>query len=180
MSVNVQELAKSEFWQKKIATSNRVRDLNGDGFISRADFEMISQNYKDMGTSEEHLKKLNKNVDDLCVSLGLKDENTKLTHEEIVANFAKSDVKVEDLSEFYTSAFEAMDSDGNGTLSFKEWVDWYKANDIETAYARPSFDALDTNHDGVISKEEFYEYNKEFFYSKEDKLHSSIMFGPLV
>ncbi len=54
----------------------------------------------------------------------------------------------------FTAVFETMDSDGNGVISFNEWVDYY------TAYARASFDAMDTDGDGVVSNEEFYEYNK--------------------
>ena len=54
--------------------------------------------------------------------------------------------------------------------SFNEWADFYKAMGIDTVYARASFDAVDLNGDGIISKE------AEFF--TEDMLKSSIMFRP--
>ena len=50
---------------------------------------------------------------------------------------------------------------------------------IDPAHARASFDALDTNNDGVISEEEFRAYHWEFFCTTENKLNSEIMYGPL-
>ena len=58
-------------------------------------------------------------------------------------------------------------------------MDHYKALGADVAYARASFDAMDMDGNGVVSKEEFTAYNIEFFYSTEDKLNSSIMYGPL-
>ncbi len=45
---------------------------------------IILQRYKDMGSSEEHLKKIRKNFDMLCMTI---DDSVKLTHEELVDNF---------------------------------------------------------------------------------------------
>lgn len=179
MAVNPKELVKSEFWQKKIFKVDKIRDINNDGFLSRADFMIFVEHYKELGSSKEHLKKLIKNVDLLCMTLGLIDDSVELTHEEIIANFANSEVSVDDLSNMFLAWFEIIDIDGNGEISYQEWVDYYKACRIDTKHARASFDAMDTNHDGTVSKEEFYAYNKEFYYSTEDKLHSSIMCGPL-
>ena len=103
----------------------------------------------------------------------------KLTHENLVANFEKTEINVDELTKIFITWFEIIDSDANGEISFKEWVDYYKVVGIDTAHARASFDAMDTNHDGVVSKEEFHAYNVEYYYSAEDKLHSSIMYGPL-
>ena len=57
--------------------------------------------------------------------------------------------------------------------------DSLKALNIDKAHARASFDAMDTNGDGKISKEEFVAYHVEFYYTAEDKLKSSILYGPL-
>ena len=179
MSVNPKELVKSEFWQKKILKVDQIRDINKDGFLSRADFMIFVEHYKDLGLLEEHLKKLHKNVDLLCMTLGLVDDSVELTHEEIVENFEKSEASVDDLANLFLTWFEIIDTDGNGKISYQEWVEYYKACRIDTVHARASFDAMDTNHDGTVSKEEFHAYNKEFYYSTEDTLHSSIMCGPL-
>ena len=179
MAVDHEELYKSEFWQRKLRTVDRIRDINKDGFISRADFMILGQRYKDMGSSEQHLKKLDASIEVLCMAIGLTDDSIKRTHEELVETFRKSKTNADDISKIFSSVFEVMDSDGNGVISFKEWTDYYSVTGIDTKYARASFDAMDTNGDGIFSKEEFYAYNKEFYYSTEDKLNSSIMYGPL-
>lgn len=179
MAVNLEELVKNEFWHKKMTKELSVRDADKDGFISRSDFQLIIQRYKDMGSSEEHLKKLNKNFDAICFMFGVKDEHTKLSFEQCIDSFSKAGAMVGDVSEVFTTHFEIIDSDGNGEISYKEWVNCYKALDIDTAYARASFDACDTNGDGIISKEEFAAYAYEFIFTAEDKLKSSIIHGPL-
>ena len=75
--------------------------------------------------------------------------------------------------------FEMMDSDGNGEISFKEWVEYYTAMGIDTVHAKPSFNAMDINGDDIVSKEEFLAFIKEFYLSVEDKLNSSVLYGPL-
>lgn len=176
------DLEKNELWRKKIFTALKARDVNKDGFISNADFDMIIQRYKDMGISESHSKKLHSHYNELCKILGIADGVTKLTYEQVRANFAKAGAKSNftELAKIASAHFELIDTDENGEISFKEWVDFYKAMGIDTVHARPSFDAMDTNHHGVISGEEFAAYFTEFFFTTEDKLKSSIMFGPLL
>ena len=42
-----------------------------------------------------------------------------------------------------------------------------------------SFRAMDRNHDTLLSREEFKAYHVEYFFTSEDKLNSSILYGPL-
>lgn len=75
--------------------------------------------------------------------------------------------------------FELLDLDGDGTINFDEWKMHYLCNNTNADYARASFDAMDTDKNGLISRDEFINYLDEFYYSTEDKLNSSILFGPL-
>ena len=182
MSVfNTSELAKNEFWLKKIRNVYTVRDLNKDGYISKADFMIMIQRYKDMGCPEEHLDKLSCGYNFLCATLGLPDENAKVTLEESITNFTapSNSPNVDQIAGLFNLMFEFIDSDENGVISYKEWEDYYRVCGIDTKFAKASFDAMDTNGDGLISKEEFYAYNMEFYFSTEDTLKSSIMYGPL-
>ncbi len=174
-----EKFTKNEFWKKKFMKECEVRDTNKDGFLSRSDLDLVFQRYKDMGTSEKHLAKLKGCLADISEALGIADPSTKLTYEEVTANLAKESDKFKDLAKIFPVCFEVIDSNGNGVISFKEWCDYYKVIGIDTAHARPCFDAMDTNGDGVVSMEEFIAFNKEYFFSVEDKLKSSIMYGPL-
>ena len=175
------KLQESELWKKKIKRISEVRDANKDGFIQRADFKLVVQRYREMGSSEEHLKIISSSFENGYEKWGLVDENTALTYEEFGKNFAREMEKIsKDVGgTLFSGMFQVIDTDANGTISFKEWVEYYKALGVDPCHARASFDAMDTNGDNDVSMEEFVAYNKEFFFSAEDTLHSSIMYGPL-
>ena len=61
----------------------------------------------------------------------------------------------------------------------KEWELHYKCMGTDPKYAKASFEAMDTNGDGVVSFEEFTAYHVEFFTTNENKLNSAILHGPL-
>ncbi len=157
--ITKEELMKNEFWQKKAAAVFKARDVSKDGFIGRDDYMIMIQRYKEMGVSKENLKKIEEYFDKLCISLGLNDESVKLTPEDVLDNFRKSDVTIEQYAKGFGLVFDAFDIDGNGVISFDEWEKHYKAAGLDIAHARASFDAMDTNHNGVVSKEEFCAYN---------------------
>lgn len=75
--------------------------------------------------------------------------------------------------------FEIIDEDGDGTISLQEWVKYSRAIGVNPEDAKQSFDAMDANGDKKVTREEFLAYNEEFFYSTDDNLKSSILFGPL-
>lgn len=174
------DLGNSEFWMKKFMKECKVRDANGDGFLSRVDFEMIVERHKNMGISDDRLVKLNAYYAELSEIMGIADPSVKLTYEAAIANLVKNSERFgEFLKKTIVAHFELIDSDGNGVISFKEWVDMYTVMDVDTAHARASFDAMDANGDGVVSMEEFAAYTKEFYFSVDDTLNSSILYGPL-
>ncbi len=177
MAAYNEDLTKNEFWRRKYHTFMTIRDTNKDGMISKADYTLIIQRYKDMGVSEKHLQKLEKNFYEMLKAGGIEDDTTALTYEEYSANFRKN---AKDYAKNIVNQFEVIDSDENGEISFEEWLQHYKAHGIDTVHARPSFDAMDTNGDGVVSKEEFIAYSTEYFYTAEDKLKSSLLYGPLL
>ena len=114
------------------------------------------------------------------------DDTVALTYQEFADTLGKmvaatsGDFDKLDHVRLFATHFEVMDRDGDGVISLKEWLDHHKAVGIDVKHARPSFDAMDKNGEGVISKEEYIAYAKEFLFTAEDKLNSSIMFGPLV
>ena len=159
----------------------KIRDADKDGLITTHDYKLVVQRYRDMGVSEEHLKKVEKFYALSWKLGGIVDDTTALTYDQAAANYAKSlDDISDDHTKIFTAHFEIVDTDENGEISFEEWVQMYKAAGVDIVHARPSFDAIDTNGDGVISKEEFVAYLEEFFFTAEDKLNSSILYGPLV
>ena len=173
------DLEKNDFWKKKFRHAIKLTDVNRDGSITRSDFQMMVERYREMGTSEKHLKKLSDTLMKVCDAWGLTEGKT-LTYDEFAENYMASlDTAGEFSMRRFTDMFEIIDEDGDGVISPREWSKYSKAIGVAPAHAAESFRVMDVDGDEKVSRDEFLAYNQEFFYSTEDKLKSSILFGPL-
>ncbi len=81
--------------------------------------------------------------------------------------------------EQYGWYFEAIDTNQDGVIQWREFETFFKIIRVDTAQAKESFEAIDTNKDGVLSKDEFIAAAVEFYISKEDTPSKHFM-GQLV
>ena len=183
MAVDFSVLRQNNFWKKKFRRAVEVRDTNGDGYISRADFElMIDRCGKLIASNPGHVERFAQYWRKICDSFGLVDESVKFSYSEFEDKWISA-MKVlvgkGTIANMGASLFHILDIDGDGFISFEEWTVYYKISGIDTAHARASFDAMDSNHDQRVSEEEYVKYNMEYFFSNENKLNSAILYGPL-
>ena len=182
-AIDVKRLLDNSFWKKKIDKVVEVRDVNMNGYIERADFELILSSYKrNSGANPTHIDALSTSIATLCDGLGLVDESTRLTYtdfREKWLDMMMKDVQEGKLDMLHKSMFDALDAKSDDKIDIDEWRMYYRIVGIPAEYAQASFEAMDTNHDGFVSRDEFSAYHDEFFFSTEDKLNSSILFGPL-
>ena len=175
------DLKTNEFWVRKLNRALEYRDTDKDGFITRSDFDIIIERYKEMGSSQAHLDKIREVFQKGYEAWGLSDEKPQLTFEEfreIYSTLLEKGTGASLYSEMFSNMFEQVDMNANGEISLKEWESHNKAFGISAVDAKASFEAMDQNHDGIISRQEFIDYHREYFFTAEDKLNSSILFGP--
>ena len=170
-------LQGSPFWNKKLDRAVQVRDVDKDGLITRKDFELVVQRYKDLGgVTAEQLQRIKSSVMGMCDAAGLVDNTKQLTREE----FKKRHSSMSDHTKLiFQTMFRGLDINGDGVVSIDEWELHYKCMGIDPKHAKASFEAMDTNGDGVVSGEEFLAYHVEYFSTTENKLNSAILYGPL-
>ena len=53
-----EEFWKNALWKKKMERELKSRDLDGDGFVSKVDYDLLIQRYRELGTPEKHLEKM--------------------------------------------------------------------------------------------------------------------------
>ncbi|MET7336687.1 EF-hand domain-containing protein [Nonomuraea sp. NPDC005650] len=53
------------------------------------------------------------------------------------------------------AVFDAIDTNGDGRITWEEFARMYCAADVQTIATRVAFDHLDTDGDGAVSREEF-------------------------
>ena len=180
MTEQAKQFLESPFWNQKLDCAIFVTDVDKDGLITRKDFELLAQRYKDLGDlSREQQQRIDTCMMKLCDSVGLTDDTKQFTYEEFKRGHANIESLSQVLDNNFRIAFDALDINGDGVISMKEWELHYRGMGIDPKYATASFEAMDTNGDGVVSLEEFTAYHVEFFSTIENKLNSAILYGPL-
>lgn len=178
--MSLESVKKSDFWKKKIRASIEAQDVDGDGFITRKDIDAIVQRYEDAGSPPEHIKELRENYENMYNIWGFTGENWKISIEDYLIMYVeKLEGTISIADKIFPLWFKQVDTNADGVISVEEWKVHNAAINIDPETAMKSFKAMDTNHDGVLSQEEFIAYHNEFFFSTEDKLKSSLLFGPL-
>ena len=188
---DVSKLRKNEFWRRKIRRATEVHDSTKSGDISRVDFEVILNRYQKLDTATpQYLQNLSKSLMKFADLLGIMDPSVKLSYDDFAdallklisaesANLASPDDKMQFAVDIELDWFSNLDMDGDGVVTFKQWSAHYRCMGIDTAHARASFDAINKSGDGKITKEEFVNYQYEFWFRAENTLKSEIMYGPL-
>ena len=183
MDINVDKLRESEFWRKKIYQAVKARDVNKNGYLSRADFMLVVKHYKQLQTTTPQLlKNLTKMMESFCNDLGLKDDSVHLNYmqaREVFCSIVKNWAEKGLAEQSGIAMFNSLDADGDGYISLEEWKNHYEAFGIDPVHAPASFNAIDTSGNGKISREEFVAYHMEFYFTDQNKLQSSILYGPM-
>jgi len=82
--------------------------------------------------------------------------------------------------QFYGILFDAIDRKGRGVVNREEFSRFTKAFGIFDWGAEDAFNAIDQNHDGKLSKEEFVSAGVEYWCTDDETYLSKLMLGPLV
>ena len=177
--VDVSELYKNDFWRKKFRRAVVARDVDKDGFITRGDFDLVTERYRKIaGKTPTKVDQLSESFSRYCDALGLVDESVQLSYEDFEERW-----KVMLANDMFQSnmknMFTCLDANDDGTISLDEWIIHNAAIDISAEHAKESFRAMDTDGDGKISMDEFVDFHVEYFQTAENKLNSAILFGPL-
>ena len=164
-------------------------DLNKDGYISREDFEIMSEKLvaETKGMTKEQVDATYRGIMNVADAFGLK-KGVKKTVEEAAksANNLILSMTPEEKKAILRSShdplFDAIDTNKDGHISLEEFKVYFHvvAPDITEAEIIHSFNTIDANKDGKISREEFMAAAEDFLQGVEETEISRAYFGHLL
>lgn len=75
--------------------------------------------------------------------------------------------------------FNVVDVDESGNLDKEEWANLFRVYNIPVIYVEETFNRIDTDGDGVLSKNEVVAMLQDFLYSNDPNNPGNFMFGPI-
>ncbi len=92
-----------------------------------------------------------------CDRMGLTDISKSLSYDQYKLEW--SGETAEDAAsckdKFYQGLFDMLDANENGIISLDEWETHHKCLGIDPTHAKASFDAMDLNKTGTVTRDEF-------------------------
>ena len=87
----------------------------------------------------------------------------------------------QNLRDMILSLFYMMDLNKDGYLQSDELRRGFENIGVaESEFTKPAFEAVDVNHDGVISVDEFIDAHLDFLFSEDDNSLNNFFWGPLL
>jgi len=155
--------------------------VDHDGVVHVKDFELVGERFIKAASMTEEQQKETRN--------GFAGAYTKYFHAD------KSSMTAKDFEEcwrklgtegikqicadFFPNFFQVVSKEHPGKITPKEFVVFHGFYGIDEKTAKESFKHLDTNHDGLITKEEFITYAENFHLLDKEGDPSQHYFGPL-
>ena len=181
MSLTEQQKA---FLQRKWKTYFVQQDVTKNGYLSFEDFEETGKRFVEYDNLDEKKgKEIAKRLTDVMINYGLKGRGDKMSLEQFLAKQMeiRADPRVKEIIKTNLDMmFDVVDTNGDGTISLKEYQVFFKCLGIDESNAKPSFDGIDTSRNGVISKAEYLAAAVEFLHGLDQKSGATSFMGPLV
>ncbi|XP_013407489.1 sarcoplasmic calcium-binding protein-like [Lingula anatina] len=178
-------LTGSEHWRRKIRTLFRARDIDGDGYITKKDYEMHVHrvsSYMNLNENQaKDLKKWKMFTWELLSGTTEASADFRLSEHDYVSNMlAAYPTILERIVDIASCDFDTVDIGGDGFISPQEHKAYFYGFGVPLKHSTDVFKVLDTDDDGKISREDFVQGFVDFILSEDENSPHACFFGPLV
>jgi len=163
-------------------------DQNQDRYLDHDDFQQMAGLFTSLpgGENPENSQALREAFEkwwSLLLDSGDVDDNGRIGREEFISvmkssvtapgNFEDAVIRIAD------AFMRIVDTSGDGSLYFDEYVRMYDGLGIDPTYSSDAFRRLDRDDDGKLSKEEFRTAITEFYLSDDENAPGNWLLGPM-
>lgn len=170
---------------KKLTRYFQVYDIDDDGRLERSDFERIVENVELLhgnGSAASGLRAAyTARWDSLRASADMDgdrgiDLDEWLAHWQIILeDGAKAQAEAAAITDRLFSVFDLDEDDRIGP---GEFADFYGVFGLSVDLSRTVFETLDTNEDGVLTREELLALSQDFYFGDDVEAAGNVLFGP--
>jgi Ca2+-binding EF-hand superfamily protein len=171
----------SDLQRKKTSVVFTAMDVNGDGFLERADFEALTERWTGIRgeAGSERLREIMMGWWDALHTASDENRDQRVTLEEVLAAVGNLGTMLDLVVATAESMFEAVDEDGDGRVSATEYARMIHAWTGDESPTDAGFARLDLDGDGWISKSEFVSHWVEFWAGDDEDAPGTYVFGEL-
>ncbi|XP_013408452.1 sarcoplasmic calcium-binding protein-like [Lingula anatina] len=172
-----------EFWVRKIRSFFVLFDRDLDGIVRKEDYlDWVLERTKSFlakDKQEKYKEYWNAAWNEFW---GGPEGKVSVTFEEMMQSHARTfrDPKfAETCKNWFNLTFDGADANSDEFITLQEYSDFLKCYGVHPLSVTPSFQALDTNHDGLISREDFTNAGRDYFVTTDDN-PSKLFWGPFL
>ena len=181
----------SPFLDRKLARRFRTYDADGDGYIEREDFaRAANRTGAEFGLppdspTRQRLTDALLGVWQQLATLADADQDGRISEAEYKAAFAAGMLETpgsfdKSYAPLLNAVMDVADTDGDGRINADEHVRWTGAMmNLPESDARESHRRTDTDGDGYITRQEFLETVREYYFDEDPNSSGSWALGPL-
>ncbi|WP_283136609.1 EF-hand domain-containing protein [Rhizohabitans arisaemae] len=165
----------SGFQRRKIAGVFDAMDVDGDGFLQEADFIALAKRWA--GTGRPRMAAVMLGWWPVLLAASDLDRDGKVTLDEVLRVVDGLGEMPEAVVGTATAMFEAVDEDGDGSISVGEYrrlIETWSGRPVDTDEVFP---LLDLDGDGHLSAEEFTRLWTEFWSGDDPDAPGTWVFG---
>ncbi|MCB8926859.1 MAG: EF-hand domain-containing protein [Ardenticatenaceae bacterium] len=175
----------SELQQKKWANMFNMFDVNGDGKIEQADFDLFHSRLYEMrgiGPGDAQFDELNGRFAGFAQALQQMTQSESVGMDDwinFLSGVANAPQKYQIVRPISEAIFGLWDLNGDGHVSLSEYRKLCTVMRLGEEYADQIFTKLDLNQDQRITVDELITLSDEFFVGDDPAAPGNLFFGPL-
>ncbi|CAH1775462.1 unnamed protein product [Owenia fusiformis] len=183
ISSNVQIRQLPLTWIRKMLTTNVCFDHDKDGVVGREDHMHNADEFVRAGNltgeARDGIYKLYQDYCDLGASQDLPNSSSMSLQLMTTWKYKDNPEIIEKWKNSSKTFFQVLCKDVPGFMTFDNYMIFWNVWGLDKRFARMQFDYMDTNNDGLISREEFVNAYLDYV-SNPDENTPNRFFGPLI